>query len=107
MEVYEEIENGNGNGNGRRDELTIMTDLLTTMLMPRRLTHILYKTNLSYGQLKKYLGSLMQMGLAEQIDKPCRMFRITEKGRLFMQVVAVEPNNGIEHKFPTGFEFKQ
>lgn len=98
-----------GNGNGRRDEIAIMTDLLTTMLEPRKLTHILYKTNLSYSQLKKYLGSLLQMGLAEQIDEPFRAFRITEKGRTFMDLVAVEPENGNGNgngngNIATGFE---
>jgi predicted transcriptional regulator len=49
---------------------------------------------LSYSQLKKYLGNMLQMGLAEQIDEPFRAFRITEKGRTFMELIALEPKNG-------------
>jgi predicted transcriptional regulator len=29
------------------------------------------------------------MGLIEQIDEPHRVFRITEKGRRFMEIVSV------------------
>ena len=37
--------------NGRRDKITIMADLLYIMQEPRRVTHILYKSNMSYVQL--------------------------------------------------------
>jgi predicted transcriptional regulator len=53
------------NQNGRRDELAIMKDLLHNMYQPTRLTHMLYKTNLSHGQLRKYLKTLDQMVLIE------------------------------------------
>jgi len=76
--------------NGRRDELMIMTNLLANMFEPRRLTHILYSTNLSYGQLKKYLTSLQRMGLAEELSEPYRAFRTTDKGRAFIQLIAIE-----------------
>jgi len=47
--------------NGRRDKITIMSDLLNIIQEPRRVTHILYKSNMSYVQLLKYLDNLMQM----------------------------------------------
>ena len=75
--------------NGRRDELTIMTHLLANTLEAKRLTHLLYGTNLSYARLRKYLSSLLKMGLIEQINEPHRVFRITEKGRQFMELVVV------------------
>lgn len=83
-----------GMTNGRRDELTIMTDLLVNMLEPRRLTHILYKTNLSYSQLRKYLSNLLQMGLAEELDHPYRLFRTTAKGRTFMSLIKQQSGDG-------------
>ena len=81
---------------GRRDELTIMTDLIVNMTQPMRSTHLLYKTNLSYSQLKKYLSSLLTMGLIEEMTEPYRTFGVTEKGRTFMSIVRTEtnPNKG-------------
>ena len=78
------------NISGRRDELRIMTDLMVNMLEPTRPTHLLYRTNLSYSQLKKYLSSLLNMGLIEEITKPHRAFGITEKGRTFLDLVGAE-----------------
>jgi len=77
----------------RRDKIRIMTDLLDIMQEPQRLTRILYKSNMSYVQLVKYLDDLMQMGLAEKVEKPHRSFRITENGKLFMNLVKVNGNS--------------
>jgi|SRR6201988_771384 predicted transcriptional regulator len=77
---------------GRRDELTIMTDLMANMLQPMRSTHLLYKSNLSYSQLKKYLSSLQSMGLVEEATKPYRSFTVTEKGRTFLDIVGARGN---------------
>jgi len=75
----------------RRDKIAIMNDLLNIMQEPQKLTHILYKSNMSYVQLVKYLDDLMQMDLAEKVLEPYRSFRITENGKLFMNLVK---NNG-------------
>jgi len=83
MEITDKI-------SGRRDELRIMTDLMGNMQQPMRSTHLLYRTNLSYSQLKKYLSSLLNMGLIEEITKPHRAFGITEKGRTFLDLVGTE-----------------
>jgi len=72
---------------GRRDKVTIMGDLLDIMQEPRRLTHILYKSNMSYVQLVKYLNNLTEMGLAEKITIPHRAYTITERGKLFMDLI--------------------
>ncbi len=77
----------------RRDKITIMTDLLDIMQEPQRLTHILYKSNMSYVQLVKYLEDLMQMGLAEKAQEPYRSFRITANGKLFMNLVKFNGNS--------------
>ncbi len=83
--------------NGRRDKITIMADLLNIMQEPRRLTHILYKSNMSYVQLVKYLDDLMDMGLAEKRKMPFRSFTITSNGKLFMDLVKRNGN----HDSPT------
>ena len=84
--------------NGRRDKITIMADLLDIMQEPRRLTHILYKSNMSYVQLVKYLDDLMNMGLAEKRKLPYRSFTITSNGKLFRDLVRRDGNH---HDFPT------
>ena len=73
--------------NGRRDKITIMADLLDVMQEPRRLTHILYKSNMSYVQLVKYLDNLIDMGLAEKKKEPFRSYTITDNGKLFRNLV--------------------
>ena len=71
----------------RRNQISIMNDLLYTLQEPRKLTHILYKSNMSYGQLKKYLDNMITMGLIERQKYPFRTYRITSKGKLFMDIV--------------------
>ena len=84
--------------NGRRDKVTIMGDLLEIMQEPRRLTHILYKSNMSYVQLVKYLDNLMEMGLAEKIQEPHRAYGITTNGKLFMDLIKGNGHNGSQSK---------
>ena len=72
---------------GRRDKITIMGDLLNIIQEPRRLTHILYKSNMSYVQLVKYLNNLIDMGLAEKKHVPHRAYTITDNGKIFMNLV--------------------
>ncbi len=72
---------------GRRDKIAIMSDLLFIIQEPRRVTHILYKSNMSYVQLLKYLANLKEMNFVEEKLKPYRTFKITENGKLFMNLV--------------------
>ena len=73
--------------NGRRDQIGIMTDLLENMQESRKLTHILYASNMSYGQLVKYLNTMMEMGLVEEQHSPHRAFRMTSEGKLFVDLI--------------------
>ncbi len=73
---------------GRRDKITIMSDLLDIIQEPRRVTHILYKSNMSYVQLLKYLENLKQLGLAEERSRPFRSFMITENGKTFKNLIS-------------------
>jgi len=77
----------------RRDQLTIIYDLLDIAQQPQRLTHILYKSNMSYGQLSKYLNELIQLGFLETKTKPFRAFVRTEKGKLFSDMLSIKREN--------------
>jgi len=71
----------------RRDQVTIMADMLGIIGSPQRLTHILYRSNMSYGQLIKYLQEMKEMGMIEEHKKPFRSFKITNKGKLFREML--------------------
>ncbi len=77
----------------RRDQLTIISDLLEIVQQPQRLTHILYKSNMSYGQLSKYLAELSKLGLLETKTKPFRAFVRTEKGKQFHEMLSYKREN--------------
>lgn len=71
----------------RRDTLKIISDLLENMKEPRRLTHLLYSSNLSYSQLTKYLRIVQEMGLATEQKQPFTSFTVTADGEFFIQMV--------------------
>ena len=64
-----------------------MADMLGLIQSPQRLTHILYRSNMSYGQLIKYLQEMKEMGMIEELQKPFRSFKITNKGKLFREML--------------------
>jgi predicted transcriptional regulator len=72
----------------RRDTLKIISDLLENMREPKRLTHLLYASNLSYSQLSKYLRILKEMGLAVEQSKPFPSYLVTPDGEYFVQMVS-------------------
>ena len=72
----------------RRDTLKIISDLLENMREPKRLTHLLYASNLSYSQLVKYLKILQEMGLASEQTKPFPSYIVTQDGEFFVQMVS-------------------
>ena len=71
----------------RRDTLDILSELLDNMKEPRRLTHLLYASNLSYSQLFKYLKMVTEMGLAQEKKKPFHSYFITNDGKFFVEMV--------------------
>ena len=72
----------------RRDTLAILSDLLENMHEPKRLTHLLYASNLSYSQLCKYLKMLVEMGLAQKQIKPFNSFQVTPDGKYFVSLIS-------------------
>lgn len=71
----------------RRDTLTVLSDLLENMSEPRRVTRLLYSSNLSYAQFSKYLKMVKDMGLAEEQKKPFHCYQVTPDGKFFMEMV--------------------
>ncbi len=67
--------------------MTIMTDLLSNIEEPRRVTHLLYKSNMSYTQLIKYLTALVELGLATENRKPFHAYTITQNGKTFYKLI--------------------
>jgi len=72
----------------RRDTLKIISDILENMREPRRVTHLLYASNLSYTQLIKYIKIIKEMGLVTEQRKPFQSYIITEDGEFFIQMVS-------------------
>ncbi len=72
----------------RRDTLKIISDLLENMREPRKLTHLLYASNLSYTQLIKYIKIVKEMGLVTAQEKPFASFSVTPDGDFFIQMVS-------------------
>ena len=72
----------------RRDTLKIISDLLENMREPRRLTHLLYASNLSYSQLIKYIKIVKEMGLVIEQKKPFASFTVTADGEFFINMVS-------------------
>jgi predicted transcriptional regulator len=79
----------------RRDQLTIMSDLLEIVQQPQRLTHILYKSNMSYGQLSRYLEDMTEMGFLETKSKPFRAYIITPKGKQFIDMLSIKKSDDL------------
>ena len=71
----------------RRDTLSVLFDLLANMKEPRRLTRLLYASNLSYSQFSKYLKMVKDMGLAKEQNEPFHSYTVTSDGQFFMELV--------------------
>jgi len=72
----------------RRNNVDIMMAILRIVLTERpRKTHIMYKANLNFAQLKKYLNYLTKKGLIEEVNfEGNRTYRLTVKGREMLKI---------------------
>ena len=71
----------------KRTKLEIIRDLLDTLQKNRKvkITHLIYKANLSNNSIKPYIEDLLKNSLIEQFfDCEQRFFRITPKGNEFL-----------------------
>lgn len=73
----------------KRSRLEIIGDMLHTLANAGghiKPTHLMYKSNLSHGQMKLYLEELGEKGFVEDgIERKKKVIRITEKGMGFLQ----------------------
>jgi predicted transcriptional regulator len=69
-----------------RGKIQIMADIVDLCKAGIRKTHIMYKGNLSYEQINRYLYELLEKELITQnLDDGVLTYRATEKGRTFLQ----------------------
>ena len=66
--------------NNRRSNIEVIGDMLR--LGEAGKTEIMYATNMSYAQLQKYLGFLLQREFIDRIEvgNPVVTYRVTRKG---------------------------
>jgi predicted transcriptional regulator len=70
----------------KRGRLEIIYEVLSVCRTPTNKTHILYRCNLSYAQLQKYLTYLISHGLLSSFKRDQReFFEITERGKEFLE----------------------
>jgi predicted transcriptional regulator len=67
----------------RRGEVQILIDILDVSLRGVKLTHLMYKANLSYSTLRKYLSTMSKRGLIVKVcnNDGSMVYRATEKGK--------------------------
>ena len=73
-------------GRRRRGEVQILSDILSLCLKGAKTTHLMYKANLSYSTLRRYLSAALKQGLVKKVynDDGSVVYCITEKGRLLL-----------------------
>jgi len=67
----------------RRDKIDIIADILKVALSGAKKTHIVYKANLNFNVLKRYIIRLEENGLLMKIDGGHYM--TTQKGSQFLE----------------------
>jgi len=70
----------------RRGEVQILLDLLNISLKGVKVTQLMYRSNLSYSTLRKYLSATLKQGLIVKVldGGGSVVYRTTEKGRLLL-----------------------
>ena len=76
----------------KRDKFDIILKILNLARTPVRKTHILYKANINFYQLRRYVDLLIGVAMIEEIESPFRGYRITEKGIQFIKMFEQETN---------------
>ena len=67
-----------------RNRIEIIGDILSIVKDGARKTQIMYKGNLSYKLLTRYLSEIIGAGLVCFAEKT-QMYRLTEKGEMFLR----------------------
>ncbi|MGQ9466006.1 MAG: winged helix-turn-helix domain-containing protein, partial [bacterium] len=71
----------------RRGEVQILMDILILSLKGVKATHLMYKANLSYSTLRRYLSAALKQGLIRKVcnDDGSVTYCITDKGKLLLE----------------------
>lgn len=72
----------------KRNKIEIVSDMLKTLQERGTLkpTHLMYKANLSHGQMNSYLEELINDDMVTRVDKKGYEYLIiTDKGNTFLQ----------------------
>ena len=70
--------------NKYRNKFEIVADILRIVKDGAHKTEIMYKGNLSYSMLTRYLSKLLTAGLVS-IASESNSYKITDKGKLFLE----------------------
>lgn len=65
----------------KRNNLDICADILRVSRGGAKKTHLVYKANLNFNIVKKYIAGLTESGL---LEKNGERFYVTEEGKLFI-----------------------
>ncbi|MEM2419744.1 MAG: winged helix-turn-helix domain-containing protein [Candidatus Bathyarchaeia archaeon] len=71
--------------NGNRSRLDIIANILEASVGKIKKTQLMYRCNLSFKQAELYLSFLLERKLLCQVDGDAGAFRITEKGKRFLE----------------------
>ena len=75
----------------KRSRLDIVSDMLTTIREKRgeiKPTHLMYKSNLSHGQMQGYLEELVSKNLVQRVRRTDREYiMITDDGLNFLRKI--------------------
>lgn len=71
----------------RRSEVTILFDILRIALTGVKVTHLMYKANLSYSTLRKYLSVAMERELINKVNNGdgSVLYHTTKKGKVILK----------------------
>lgn len=77
---------GYGQKLSKRDKFTLIIEILNNCMQPVKKTHLLYKAEINFKQLDRYLNLLMSLGLLKSIAEPFNGYEITPKGKQFLEL---------------------
>ena len=72
----------------KRTRLEVIRDILEILRENKqtKITHLIYKSNLSNNSIKPYLKDLLENGMIEQtVSNEKREFKIASKGHVFLE----------------------
>lgn len=76
--------------NVKRDKFDIVQKMLDIAREPVKKTHLIYRANINFAQLVRYLNFLVSSGMLEYIEEPFRGYRTTEKGLRFLALFDID-----------------